>query len=62
MKAVVAPKPGVVPDAANIIAWARARIAGYKTPAQYHRQDFAPRNTQGLLGGAGEDGELRGEI
>lgn len=32
VKAIVVPKPGVTPDAADIIAYARARIAHYKAP------------------------------
>ena len=32
VKAIVVPNPGVTPDAADIIAFARSRIAHFKAP------------------------------
>lgn len=50
VKAIVAPKPGVTPDAESIIAYARERIAHYKAPRSV---DFIatplPRNASGKI-------------
>jgi acyl-CoA synthetase (AMP-forming)/AMP-acid ligase II len=50
VKAIVVPKPGVTPDAAAIIAYARERIAHYKAPRSV---DFLnrplPRNATGKI-------------
>jgi long-chain acyl-CoA synthetase len=50
VKAIVVPKPGVEPDAASIIAYARERIAHYKAPRSV---DFLatplPRNSSGKI-------------
>ena len=44
VKAVVVLSPGAEPDAEAIIAWARARIAGYKAPKSVDFIDVLPRN------------------
>jgi acyl-coenzyme A synthetase/AMP-(fatty) acid ligase len=44
VKAVVVLAPGAEPDAEAIIAWARARIAGYKAPKSVDFIDALPRN------------------
>jgi long-chain acyl-CoA synthetase len=50
VKAIVVPKPGVTPDAADIIAFARSRIAHFKAPRSV---DFLstplPRSTSGKI-------------
>ena len=49
VKAVVAPKPGVTPDAADIIAFARSRIAGFKAPKSVDFVPALPRNASGKI-------------
>ena len=49
VKAIVVPKPGAVPDAADIITWARSRIAGYKVPKSIDFVDTLPRNASGKI-------------
>jgi fatty-acyl-CoA synthase len=49
VKAVVVPKPGTTPDADAIIAWARIRIAGYKTPKSVDFVVALPRNPSGKI-------------
>ena len=48
-KAVVVAKPGTDPEAASIIAWARARIAAYKTPRYVEFVAALPRNASGKI-------------
>jgi acyl-CoA synthetase (AMP-forming)/AMP-acid ligase II len=49
VKAVVAAKPGVTPDADDIIAFARTRIAGFKAPKSVDFVDALPRNASGKI-------------
>jgi long-chain acyl-CoA synthetase len=49
VKAVVAPKPGVTPDADNIIAFARTRIAHFKAPKSVDFVAALPRNASGKI-------------
>ncbi|HEX3808346.1 MAG TPA: long-chain-fatty-acid--CoA ligase [Rhizomicrobium sp.] len=49
VKAIVVKKPGTSPDAAQIIAWARDRIAGYKLPKTVDFVDVLPRNPTGKV-------------
>ena len=49
VKAIVVLKPGAPPDAADIIAWARARIANFKTPKSVDFVDSIPRNLSGKI-------------
>jgi long-chain acyl-CoA synthetase len=50
VKAIVVPKPGVTPDAADIIAFARTRIAHYKAPKSVDFLDRPlPRNPSGKI-------------
>lgn len=49
VKAVVAPKKGRNPSPADIIQWARERIAGYKTPKSVDFIEALPRNPSGKI-------------
>ena len=49
MKAIVVAKPGERPDPADIIAYARQRIAAYKTPKSVDFVDALPRNPSGKV-------------
>ena len=49
VKAVVAPKPGVTPDADDIIAFARTRIAHFKAPKSVDFIPALPRNASGKI-------------
>jgi long-chain acyl-CoA synthetase len=50
VKAIVVPKPGVTPDAADIIAFAKTRIAHYKAPKSVDFIDRPlPRNPSGKI-------------
>jgi long-chain acyl-CoA synthetase len=49
VKAVVASRPGAVPDPAGLIAHARAQIAGYKLPKSVDFVDALPRNATGKV-------------
>jgi acyl-CoA synthetase (AMP-forming)/AMP-acid ligase II len=49
VKAIVVLKPGAPRDAADIIAWARARIANFKTPKSVDFVDSIPRNLSGKI-------------
>jgi len=49
VKAIVVLKPGAAPDAAGIIAWARARIASYKAPKSVDFVDAIHRNLSGKI-------------
>ena len=49
MKAIVALKPGQKRDAAEVVAYARKRIAGYKLPKSIDFVDDLPRNPSGKI-------------
>jgi acyl-CoA synthetase (AMP-forming)/AMP-acid ligase II len=49
VKAIVVLKPGAPPDAADIIAWARGRIASFKAPKSVDFVDAIPRNLSGKI-------------
>jgi acyl-CoA synthetase (AMP-forming)/AMP-acid ligase II len=49
VKAIVVLKAGVEPDAADIIAWTKARIAGYKVPKSVDFIGELPRNPSGKI-------------
>lgn len=49
VKAVVVPLPGQPVEAAEIIAWARGRIAGFKVPKTVDFVETLPRNASGKL-------------
>ena len=49
VKACVVPKPGVEIDAADIIAWARSRIAAFKAPKSIDVIELMPRNASGKI-------------
>jgi acyl-CoA synthetase (AMP-forming)/AMP-acid ligase II len=49
VKAIVVSKPGAAPDAADIIAWARQRIAHFKTPKSVDFVESIPRNITGKI-------------
>lgn len=49
VKAIVVPKPGTQPDAEDIIAFARTRIAGFKAPKSVDFIEALPRNASGKI-------------
>ncbi len=49
VKAIVVPVEGCTPDPAELIAFARKRIAGYKTPKSIDFTDSLPRNPSGKV-------------
>jgi len=49
VKAIVVPVPGERPEPADLIAWARKRIAGYKAPKSIEFRDTLPRNPSGKI-------------
>ena len=49
VKAIVVAKPGERPEPADIIAYARQRIAGYKVPKSVDFVDALPRNPSGKV-------------
>src|SRR3546814_13356401 len=49
VKAVVVAKPGATADEADIIAWARERIAPFKCPRSIDLIDALPRNASGKI-------------
>ncbi|MBI1251929.1 MAG: long-chain-fatty-acid--CoA ligase [Alphaproteobacteria bacterium] len=49
VKAIVIAKPGAPQDAADIIAWARERVANYKVPKSVDFVDAIPRNPSGKI-------------
>ncbi|HVV65211.1 MAG TPA: long-chain-fatty-acid--CoA ligase [Rhizomicrobium sp.] len=49
VKAIVVKKPGLEPTPADIIAYARARIAGYKLPKSVDFIEALPRNPSGKV-------------
>ena len=49
VKAVVVPKPGTTVEEADIIAWARERIAPFKCPRSVDVIEALPRNASGKI-------------
>jgi len=49
VKALIVAKPGANPDAEDVIAWARERIAAYKCPKSVDIIDDMPRNPSGKI-------------
>jgi acyl-CoA synthetase (AMP-forming)/AMP-acid ligase II len=49
VKAIVVPAAGAAPDPADIIAWARTRIAAFKAPKSVDFIDALPRNASGKV-------------
>ncbi|HTQ14760.1 MAG TPA: long-chain-fatty-acid--CoA ligase [Rhizomicrobium sp.] len=49
VKAIVVKKEGTSPSAAEIVAWARERIAGYKLPKSVDFVEAIPRNPSGKV-------------
>jgi fatty-acyl-CoA synthase len=49
VKAVCVPKPGAQVDPESVIAWARARIAGFKAPRSVDIIAALPRNASGKI-------------
>ena len=49
VKAIVVPAPGTQPDPAEIIAWAKERLAGFKCPKSIDFIDVLPRNPSGKI-------------
>ena len=49
VKAVCVPKPGTTIDQDDIIAWTRAKIAGFKVPKSVDVIDILPRNPSGKI-------------
>ncbi|WP_156681002.1 fatty acid--CoA ligase [Sphingomonas profundi] len=49
VKAILVAAPGAVPDPAEIIGWARARIAGYKLPKSIEVVESLPRGPTGKI-------------
>ena len=49
VKAVIVLRPGAALTQDELIAWARARIAGFKTPRSVDFADMLPRNASGKL-------------
>ncbi|WP_297696853.1 long-chain-fatty-acid--CoA ligase [Phenylobacterium sp.] len=49
VKAIVVLAPGARPDPEAVIAWARARIAGFKAPKSVDFIDALPRNASGKV-------------
>ena len=47
--ALVVATPDAAPDPAEVIAWTRARIAGYKAPKQVTLVEALPRNASGKI-------------
>lgn len=49
VRAVVVPRAGMDVDEADVIAWARARIASYKAPRSVRITDALPKNATGKI-------------
>jgi len=49
VKAVCVPKPGMTIDEADVIAWARERIAAFKAPRSVDVIEALPRNASGKI-------------
>jgi acyl-CoA synthetase (AMP-forming)/AMP-acid ligase II len=47
--AFVVPRPGVVLDPAEVLAWSRERMANYKAPRTVNVVDVLPRNASGKV-------------
>jgi acyl-CoA synthetase (AMP-forming)/AMP-acid ligase II len=47
--AFVVPRPGVTPDPGEVMAFCRARLAGFKTPKAVHVLDELPTDAQGKV-------------
>jgi acyl-CoA synthetase (AMP-forming)/AMP-acid ligase II len=48
-RAYVIPKPGTTPDADEVIAWSRERLANFKVPRSVVVVDSLPRNASGKV-------------
>ena len=49
VKAVIVPKPGRIPQEADVIRWARERLAAFKVPKSIDVIDAFPRNATGKV-------------
>ncbi|MDA8707954.1 long-chain-fatty-acid--CoA ligase [Hellea sp.] len=49
VKAIIIPKPGTTPSEADIITYAKTRIAGYKCPKSVDVAEALPRNASGKV-------------
>ncbi|MEX2246345.1 MAG: long-chain-fatty-acid--CoA ligase [Dehalococcoidia bacterium] len=49
IKAIIVPRPGEKPEAAELIAYAKARLASYKAPAYFAFVSELPRNPMGKV-------------
>jgi long-chain acyl-CoA synthetase len=49
VKAIVVPAPGATPDEAELLAWCRDRLAGYKCPTSVDWAEMLPRNPSGKI-------------
>ncbi|MEL7108589.1 MAG: long-chain-fatty-acid--CoA ligase [Pseudomonadota bacterium] len=49
VKAIIVPKDAATPSEESVIAWAKARIAGYKCPKSVDVIDALPRNPSGKI-------------
>jgi len=49
VKAIVVPAPGSDPSTADLIAYCKERLAGYKCPTSVDRTDAIPRNPSGKI-------------
>lgn len=49
VKAIIVPEEGANPDPAALIAWVKARIAGYKAPKSIAFREALPRNPSGKI-------------
>ena len=49
VKALVVPAPGAEPDMAEVVSWARQRIAAFKVPKSVDLIDVLPRNAAGKV-------------
>ncbi|MGH7212647.1 MAG: AMP-binding enzyme, partial [Acetobacteraceae bacterium] len=47
--AFVVARPGASPDAAELAAFCRARLSGYKVPKEFRLVDALPRNSMGKI-------------
>jgi len=49
VKAIVVPRAGSAPEAAELIAWCRERLAHFKCPTSVDRAESIPRNPSGKI-------------
>jgi len=49
VKAIIIPKPGTTPSEADIITYAKTRIAGFKCPKSVDVAEALPRNASGKV-------------